>query len=261
MTAFRILQVDDEPDIRRVVELALAGDEAFTLRGCGSGEEAIAIALEWAPDLILCDVMMPVMDGPATLARLKENPKTADIPVVFVTARARARELEGFKSLGARGVITKPFSTKTLRDSLRSQLAVPAETQSEPGGTTTARATTRATATAVLAKECDAFRERLRFDRIELERLSEKTQTSLTADLVEELQSFAHKLAGVASFFGFEGVSQAASALEAATIRQTTDPGSAKLQDSMSALLACLEREQLCETPQQAGAANLKLLH
>jgi CheY-like chemotaxis protein len=257
MTAFRILQVDDEPDIRRVVELALAGDEAFTLRGCGSGEEAIAIALEWAPDLILCDVMMPVMDGPATLARLKENPKTADIPVVFVTARARARELEGFKSLGARGVITKPFSTKTLRDSLRSQLAVPAKMQSERSETATAGAT----ATAVLAKECDAFRERLRFDRIELERLSEKTQTSLTADLVEELQSFAHKLAGVASFFGFEGVSQAASALEAATIRQTTDPGSAKLQDSMSALLACLEREQLCETPQQAGAANLKLLH
>jgi CheY-like chemotaxis protein len=104
------------------VELALASDAAFTLRSCASGEEAIGVAAEWSPHLILCDVMMPVMDGPATVRRLREDPRTADIPVLFMTARVQARELDRFKSLGARGVIAKPFSAKSLRQSLRSHL-------------------------------------------------------------------------------------------------------------------------------------------
>ena len=82
----------------------------------------LAAAAKWRPDLILLDVMMPVMDGPATLRRLRENPQTADIPVVFMTARAQTRELDHFKSLGAAGVIVKPFDPMTLAASLRSQM-------------------------------------------------------------------------------------------------------------------------------------------
>ena len=64
--------------------------------------------------------MMPVMDGPATLARLLENPKTAGIPVIFMTARAQSRELDRFRSLGAVGIVPKPFDPMTLAASVRS---------------------------------------------------------------------------------------------------------------------------------------------
>lgn len=122
MTELRILYVDDEPDIRELVELSLALDPQISIRSCASGTEALAIAAEWSPELILCDVMMPVLDGPATLARLREEPRTAGIPVVFMTARAQIRELEHFRSLGAIGTIAKPFDPMSLAETVRRQL-------------------------------------------------------------------------------------------------------------------------------------------
>jgi CheY-like chemotaxis protein len=122
VTSLRVLHVDDEPDIREVVELSLGLDPAISVRSCASGTEALAMAADWSPDMILCDVMMPGMDGPATLARLKECPQTVSTPVVFMTARAQTRELEHFKSLGAFGVICKPFDPMTLASSVRCQL-------------------------------------------------------------------------------------------------------------------------------------------
>src|SRR6185312_14375836 len=119
MTALRVLHVDDEPDIREVVQLSLSLDPEFTVRSCPSGRDGLDAANEWSPDLILLDVMMPAMDGPATLAHLRQSPKTAGIPVVFMTARAQPRELEHFVSLGAEGVIAKPFDAMTLAASVR----------------------------------------------------------------------------------------------------------------------------------------------
>jgi two-component system, OmpR family, response regulator len=105
---FRILHIDDDADIREIVQFSLALDPGLTLMSCASGGDALAIAAEWAPDLILCDVMMPSMDGPTTLARLRENPKTAKTPIVFMTARAGLDELRHLMSLGATAVFTKP---------------------------------------------------------------------------------------------------------------------------------------------------------
>ena len=104
MSAVRVLHVDDEPDIREVVEVSLGLDPDFVTRSCGSGSEALTVAADWSPDIILLDVMMPVMDGPATLARLRDNARTAAIPVVFMTARAQTREIELFiqKRIAAR---------------------------------------------------------------------------------------------------------------------------------------------------------------
>src|SRR5260370_31041222 len=120
MNAIRILHVDDEADIREVVELSLGLDPDFETRNCGSGKEALAVAAEWQPDIILLDVMMPVLDGPATLLQLRDNAKTADIPVIFMTARAQAREVDRFRSLRAVRVIPKPFDPMTLAASVRS---------------------------------------------------------------------------------------------------------------------------------------------
>lgn len=110
----RVMHVDDEADIREIVEIALGLDPSLSWHGCASGAEALKAAADWHPDLILLDVMMPGMDGPTTLAHLRKNIETADIPVVFMTARAQTRELDHFKSLGAAGVITKPFDPMTL---------------------------------------------------------------------------------------------------------------------------------------------------
>jgi CheY-like chemotaxis protein len=66
--------------------------------------------------------MMPLMDGRATLARLPDNAQTAGIPVVFLTARVQSRELELFCSLGAAGIIPKPFDTMKLAQSVRRHL-------------------------------------------------------------------------------------------------------------------------------------------
>ena len=122
MTALRVLHVDDEPDIREVVEISLSLDPDLVTQSCDSGQEALTIAADWSPDLILLDVMMPVMDGPATLARLRDNAQTTGIPVVFMTARAQTRELDHFRSLGAVGVIPKPFDPMTLAASVRSYM-------------------------------------------------------------------------------------------------------------------------------------------
>jgi CheY-like chemotaxis protein len=119
MSSFRVLHIDDESDILDIAAASLGLDPEFEVRDCISGADGLATALEWRPDLILLDVMMPVMDGPATLRHLRENPQTADIPVVFMTARAQPREVDHFKSLGAAGVIVKPFDPMTLAVSVR----------------------------------------------------------------------------------------------------------------------------------------------
>lgn len=110
----RILYVDDEPDIREIAELALSLDPEIEVRTAASGKEALAVAAEWRPQLILLDVMMPFMDGPTTLTQLRLQPETRDIPVAFVTARAQRTEIHDFTTLGAVGVIAKPFDPISL---------------------------------------------------------------------------------------------------------------------------------------------------
>ncbi len=117
--SWRILYVDDEADIREVASLSLELDPDFEILTCASGHEALIRAREWMPDLILLDVMMPGMDGPTTLGRLREQPETASIPVIFITARTQSAEIEDFLSLGARGVIAKPFDPMALAGQVR----------------------------------------------------------------------------------------------------------------------------------------------
>lgn len=114
-----ILYIEDDDDIREVASLTLrlvAGFEVLTAAG---GEEGIVSARTARPDLILLDRMMPGLDGIATLARLRADPETAAIPVIFLTARSQQDEIEDLISKGAAGVVGKPFDPMTLGDSLR----------------------------------------------------------------------------------------------------------------------------------------------
>jgi CheY-like chemotaxis protein len=126
MTDIRVLLVDDEPDIRDVVDVSLGLDPEFNIRACASGADALVTAAEWSPAIILLDVMMPLMDGPTTLANLRKNPRTASIPVVFLTARTRTDEVAQYISLGAQGVLSKPFNPRTLAAAVRGYLPVSA---------------------------------------------------------------------------------------------------------------------------------------
>ena len=115
----RVLCVEDEADIRTVVQIALQDLGGMQLRVCSSGAEALAAAPEFAPELILLDVMMPGMDGPATLAALRASPDHATTPVVFMTAKVQTHEIARYRQLGALDVIMKPFDPMSLADTLR----------------------------------------------------------------------------------------------------------------------------------------------
>jgi CheY-like chemotaxis protein len=110
----KVLYVEDDADIRTIASLALETVGGLTLRACACGADALAQATEFAPDLLLLDVMMPGMDGPTTLARLRELPATRDVPVIFMTAKVQASEVQHYTALGAVGVISKPFDPMTL---------------------------------------------------------------------------------------------------------------------------------------------------
>jgi two-component system OmpR family response regulator len=113
-TLQRILYVEDEPDIQAVARIALEAVGGFQLLVCSSGQEALAAAPAFAPDLILLDVMMPGLDGPSTLAALRTLPEFRTTPIVFMTAKVQANEVARYRQIGALGVIAKPFDPMTL---------------------------------------------------------------------------------------------------------------------------------------------------
>jgi CheY-like chemotaxis protein len=116
----RILFVEDDPDIQTVARMALEAVGGFRVMPCSSGAEALERVVPFAPDLILLDVMMPGMDGLATLEALRRLPETADIPVVFMTAKVQAQEVALYLQIGAVEVIAKPFDPMTLPATVRS---------------------------------------------------------------------------------------------------------------------------------------------
>lgn len=118
----KILMIDDEDDIRTVAQMSLQTVGGFQVVLASGGEEGLKMLAREKPDLILLDVMMPGIDGPGTLRRLKENPESAHIPVVFLTAKAQQMELEELKSMGAAGVLTKPFDPMKLPEQVREYL-------------------------------------------------------------------------------------------------------------------------------------------
>ena len=105
----KILCVEDEADIQTVAKMALETVGGFVVEMCGSGEEAIEKTPKFAPDLILLDVMMPGMDGLTTFRALRALPEAEATPIVFMTAKSQAHEVEQLLGLGALGVISKPF--------------------------------------------------------------------------------------------------------------------------------------------------------
>ncbi len=119
MNLERILYVEDEPDIQAVAKLALEMVGGYQVMICSGGQEALDKVVDYAPDLILLDVMMPGMDGPTTLQNLRADPATEAIPVIFLTAKVQPSEVAQYQALGALNVIAKPFDPMMLAAQVR----------------------------------------------------------------------------------------------------------------------------------------------
>ncbi|MCK4694198.1 MAG: response regulator [Candidatus Cloacimonetes bacterium] len=117
----KILVVDDDQNIRRLVSfnLSLENHEIFV---ASNGKEGIQVALAKDPDLILLDIMMPVMDGYKTCEWLKKNPRTKDIPIFMLSVKGQMTDLDNAFNAGADDYITKPFDVEKLNKTINYKL-------------------------------------------------------------------------------------------------------------------------------------------
>ena len=112
--ARRILIIDDEDDIREVAALSLETVAGWEVETASSGALGLASAIEYQPDAVLLDVMMPGMDGPTTFRELRKNPATSHIPVLLLTAKVQSSDQRRFADLGVEAILFKPFDPLTL---------------------------------------------------------------------------------------------------------------------------------------------------
>jgi CheY-like chemotaxis protein len=111
----RLLLVDDDDDIRTIATISLERVGGWTVVAASSGARALELAAGEEPfDAVLLDVMMPDMDGPATLERLRGGPLGPTVPIVFLTAKLQPADQERLNRLGAAGVLAKPFDPMSL---------------------------------------------------------------------------------------------------------------------------------------------------
>ncbi|MFN7145523.1 MAG: response regulator [Myxococcota bacterium] len=115
----KVLLVDDEEDIRTIGHICLSRVGGWQTLLADGGEQALRIAAAEQPDVVLLDVMMPGMDGPAVLAHLRREPRTATIPVIFLTAKIQRGDFGHYVALGALGAIPKPFDPMRLPQEVR----------------------------------------------------------------------------------------------------------------------------------------------
>ena len=111
----RVLVCDDDPVILRLLEVNLELEGFEVLTG-NNGEEGVEIAQRERPDLVILDIMMPKMDGYEACRRIKAEEETRHIPIVFLSAKAQASDIEKGKSYGVAEYLTKPFDPTDLTD-------------------------------------------------------------------------------------------------------------------------------------------------
>ncbi|MFP3712395.1 response regulator [Puerhibacterium sp. TATVAM-FAB25] len=113
-----VVVIDDDPSIREVAALALSAVGGHQVSTAGDGAEGMELARRVQPDAILLDVMMPVLDGPTVLGRMRAVEALRDVPVVFLTAKVGAQDISRLDGLGAVAVFTKPFDPLMLPQQL-----------------------------------------------------------------------------------------------------------------------------------------------
>ncbi|MGE4234408.1 MAG: response regulator [Bacteriovoracia bacterium] len=115
----KILLAEDDPSIQAIAKLALSKTGGHTVSVVKDGREVLEFVSKDKPDLILLDVMMPILDGFQTCIQLKQNDTTKQIPIIFLTAKAQSHEVQHGMNLGAIGYILKPFDPMTLDNEIK----------------------------------------------------------------------------------------------------------------------------------------------
>jgi two-component system cell cycle response regulator len=204
-----LLYVDDDRDIRVIVQTALNLAPGLTVHTAESGEQALEMARELRPDLVLLDVMMPGLDGPATLQRLRADPAIARIPVIFMTAKATPENAARYRALGASAVIPKPFDPMQLSSqvlSLWQKIAPqPQRVTGEDGDRTRVREQ--------VAQLAGKFLERTGLQAVTLRQLGDSLQAGDSSGL-SSMHEIAHKIHGSGATFNFPAVSACAGEIE-----------------------------------------------
>jgi two-component system, OmpR family, response regulator len=111
----KVMLVEDDPDIQFIAKLTLQKLGGYQVYVASNGREALEQLPIFQPQLILLDMMMPEMDGLTVLRRIRTMSEYANVPIVFMTAKAQAHEIEEYKRSGIQDVITKPFEPNALK--------------------------------------------------------------------------------------------------------------------------------------------------
>jgi CheY-like chemotaxis protein len=195
----RILLVEDDPDIQEVTSLLLSDMAGYEVKACSSGPEALECGPEFAPDLILLDVMLPGLDGKNAFAAFRELPATASTPVIFMTAMVEPREIAQYRQLGSLGVIPKPYDPDTLAETIAGMW--------ERHQTSRQNQSRREVLAALRRLYADDLPKRLQ--AIE-EAAASLQENGWDPQVAASLYEMAHRLAGSAAIYGFPEVSEAA---------------------------------------------------
>jgi two-component system, OmpR family, response regulator len=220
LSRLHVVHVDADRDRQEIVRLSFVRDPGFTVESCRSVGEAVASAAVRMPDVVLCEVVAPGIDGPAMLAQFAESSGTADIPLIFIGI-PQPGDSERLKSLGAAGLIARPFDPMALAALVRRHLRF-----------------------IKLAELRQHFGRRLRCDVQRLAQFRSQLGTAPTPTAIGELATCAHKLAGTAGVFGFPEVSGAASALEDSVIAwRRSEGGIDMVAADLEQLIRCIRDE------------------
>lgn len=114
-----VLCIDDDPDILEITKMCLETVGGLTVTCCNSGTEGVTRARQIKPDLIMVDMMMPDMDGSATLREIRKYAELGRTPVVFMTARIQPAEVAEYLNMGAAAVVAKPFDPMNISDEIQ----------------------------------------------------------------------------------------------------------------------------------------------
>lgn len=243
----RILYVEDEADIRRVATMALESLGGLKVFVCSSGAEAIMVAAQNAVDMVLLDVMMPQLDGPTTLQRLRELPSMAVTPAVFMTAKIQSDEIAYLKSLGAVDVIGKPFDALTLADTLRAiwqRIGVATKPNTSADAAASMENSSGSSATNFAARMTQLkqqFERELPQRHRELQQHWARLCVQWQLNEIEALHVGVHNLAGAGSTFGYDAITDSARALDIrlkALLTQRTAPADEIWRELVTLFLA-----------------------
>lgn len=118
----KLLHVDDDADILELTKMSLELSDDFDVVSCSSGKDALHTVTHFLPDVFLLDVMMPGLNGPETLEKLRALPDLETVPAIFMTARLGDGSREKLLALGAKEVIAKPFDPLALSEQIKSAM-------------------------------------------------------------------------------------------------------------------------------------------